>query len=149
MKTVSTFTRAVLALSLVSAVSSAHSAGLIEQILANPRVQALMGAPANVTNLLGVCKNDTYRASNPQSCADAANTDSVLKLPFEMRTVMSSPQSAKSLRDLCLAAQTTPQRESYLCVELLKADSKFAGTVANDQANRLLKSIMPENTDKN
>lgn len=140
MKTVSTLSRAALALSLLLAFSSAHSAGLIEQILANPRVQALIGAPANITNLLGVCKNDAYRANNPQSCADAANADTVLRLPFEMRTVMSNPTSAQSLRDLCLAAQNTAQRDSYLCAELAKTDSTFGASLANER-NRIMQEL--------
>jgi hypothetical protein len=133
MKTISTFSRATLALSLLLAFSSAHSAGLIEQILANPRVQALMGTPANVTNLLGVCKNDAYRNNNPQACADAVNADTVLRLPFEMRTVMSNPTSAQSLRDLCLAAQSTAQRDSYLCTQLASADKNFATSLSNQR----------------
>ena len=135
MTTISTFSRATLALSLLLAFSSAHSAGLLEQILANPQVQALMGTPANITNLLGVCKNDAYRANNAQACSNAVNADTVLKLPFEMRTVMSSPTSAQSLRDLCLAAQSTTQRDSYLCTQLAKADSSFATSLANQRNN--------------
>jgi hypothetical protein len=133
MKTVTTFTRCTLALSLLLTFSSAQSAGLLEQILANPQVQALMGAPANITNLLGVCKNDAYRANNAQACTNAVNADTVMKLPFEMRTVMSSPTSAQSLRDLCLAAQSTAQRDSYLCTQLAKADSSFATSLANQR----------------
>jgi hypothetical protein len=140
MKTASPLSRATLALSLLLAFSSAHSAGLIEQILANPRVQALMGAPANITNLLGVCKNDAYRTNNPQACADAANADTVLRLPFEMRTVMSNPVSAQSLRDLCLAAQNTAQRDSYLCAELAKTDGTFGASLANER-NRIMQEL--------
>ncbi len=144
MKTVSTLSRAALALSLLLAFSSAHSAGLIEQILANPRVQALMGAPGNITNLLGVCRNDTYRNNNPQACADAVNADTVMRLPFEMRTVMSNPTSAQSLRDLCLAAQSTVQRDSYLCTQLAKADSSFATSLTNQRNNSQGWSASPE-----
>jgi hypothetical protein len=149
MKTNFSTSRTVGGLLLLLAVSSAHSAGVLEQILANPRVQAMLGKPTEVVSALNLCKNDSYRASNQQACADAVHTDNVLKLPIEMRTVMSYPQSAQSLRDLCLAAQTTAQRGSYLCVELLKADSTFASAVNADQANRMLKSIMPQNTDRN
>jgi hypothetical protein len=135
MKTVSIFSRATLALGLLTTFSSANSAGLLEQILANPQVQALIGAPANITNLLGVCKNDAYRANNAQACANALNADTVLRLPFEMRTVMSNPTSAQSLRDLCLAAQSTVQRDSYLCTQLANADSNFATSLANQRNN--------------
>lgn len=149
MKPIFSTARTVGSLLLLLAVSSAHSAGVLEQILANPRVQALLGKPTEVVSALNLCKNDAYRAGNAQACADAVHTDSVLKLPIEMRTVMSYPQSAQSLRDLCLAAQTTPQRSSYLCVELLKADSTFASAVNLDQVNRTLKSMTPESTDRN
>jgi hypothetical protein len=136
MTILSTFTRATLVLSLFFAFSSAHSAGLIEQILANPRVQALMGAPANVTNLMGLCKNDAYNRANAQVCADAVNADMVLKLPFEMRTVMSNAKSAQSLRDLCISAQGSAHRDSYLCIELARADGGFAATLAAERANK-------------
>ncbi len=137
MKTISNFSRATLALSLLLAFSSAHSAGLIEQILANPRVQALLGAPGNVSNTLGLCRVDSYRINNPQPCKDANDAATMLKLPFEMRTVMSNPVSAQSLRDLCLVAQSTTQQNSYLCAELAKADGTFASSIANER-NRIM-----------
>ena len=112
-----------------------HAAGLIEQILANPRIQSLIGKPLDVTNLLNLCGNDAYKKANVQTCAEAANAQMVLRLPFEMRTVMANPTSAQSLRDICLAAQTTQQANSYLCAELVKADSTFAAAIANARVN--------------
>lgn len=117
---------------LVPTVSSA--AGVLEQILANPRVQALLSKPLEVTNALNLCANEAFKSANVQTCAEAANAQIVLRLPFEMRTVMSNANSAQSLRDLCLAAQSTPQGNSYLCAELVKADSTFAAAVAAQKA---------------
>ena len=148
MKIIHNYSRITIALVLVLTAPVANAAGLLEQILGNPRVQALLGRPTDVVNSLNLCKNDAYRTTNSQTCADASNTDSILKLPIEMRTVMSNPQSAQSLRDLCLAAQTTPQRATYLCAELLKADTKFANAVSNDQSDRFMKSIQQPNSDK-
>jgi pantoate kinase len=114
-----------LAASSLFAAHTAHAQNILERILNNPNIQALLGRPADVTSLLGLCKNPSYQRANPQACQDAAQADMVLKLPFEMRTVMSNQRSAQSLRDICLAAQSTPQRDSYLCSELAKTDVDF------------------------
>jgi hypothetical protein len=117
---------------LVHANVSAQS-NIIERILANPKIQALIGKPAEITSLLNLCNNAPYQRANPQSCAEAAQADMVLKLPFEMRTVMSNQKSAQSLRDLCLAAQSTAQRDSFLCAELAKADQSFGVALTNER----------------
>ncbi len=124
------------------ALPSVHAAGVLEQILANPQIQALIGVPANVTNALNLCNNPAYKAGNAQTCANASNADMVLKLPFEMRTVMSNANSAQSLRDLCVAAQNTAQRDSYLCSQLAKADSTFAANLAAER-NRTNNNGLP------
>ena len=131
------FNRLIAAAAFVLALPSVHAAGVLEQILNNPQVQALIGVPANVTSALNLCSNPAYKAANAQTCANADNASMVLKLPFEMRTVMSSPSSAKSLRDLCLGVQASPLRDSYLCAELIKADSTFAASAANERARTL------------
>ncbi len=110
--------------------TQAHAqVNLIELILANPKVQALLGKPTELTNALRLCDTPRYKAANAQVCTEANQAAMVNRLPFEMRTVMSNSKSAQSLRDLCLSAQATPQRESYLCNELARADSSFAGTL--------------------
>ncbi len=101
-------------------------ANWIEQILNNPRVQALIGKPAEVLNQVQLCNNPAYRRSNAQACADADSASIASKMPLEMRLVMTNKNSAKALRDLCLAAQTTVQQGNYLCAELAKADKDFA-----------------------
>jgi hypothetical protein len=100
-------------------------ANLLEQILNNPKVQAHLGNTAKAANLLNACKNPAYSQRNAQACTEVRQAEMVYKLPFEMRTVMSNSKSAQSLRDLCIAAQNTPQRDSYLCTELAKADKDF------------------------
>jgi pantoate kinase len=119
---------------VVSSLLAAHNAqaqNILERILNNPNVQALLGKPAEVANLLGLCKNANYQRANPQICQDAGQAEMALKLPFEMRTVMGNQRSAQSLRDLCLAAQSTQQRDSYLCLELAKADISFGSAMQN------------------
>jgi pantoate kinase len=113
------------------AAHTAHAQNILERILANPNVQALLGKPADVANLLGLCQNTNYQRANPQVCQEASQAEMVLKLPFEMRTVMSTQRSAQSLRDLCLAVQSTQQRDSYLCSELAKADTSFSSAMQN------------------
>ena len=119
------------AASSLLAAHNAHAQNILERILNNPNVQALLGKPAEVANLLGLCKNANYQRANPQICQDAGQAEMVLKLPFEMRTVMGNQRSAQSLRDLCLAAQSTQQRDSYLCSELAKADISFGSAMQN------------------
>jgi hypothetical protein len=111
--------------SCLFAAHPAHAQSILERILGNPKIQALIGKPADITSMLNLCKNANYQRANQQACQEAAQAEMALKLPFEMRTVMSNQTSAQSLRDLCLAAQTTTQRDSYLCAELAKADSSF------------------------
>jgi hypothetical protein len=125
----------IVALSGVLLMPTAQAQSVLEKILANPKVQALIGKPTEVVNILGLCKNANYQRANAQACQDAANAEMALKLPFEMRTVMSNQRSAQSMRDLCIAAQATPQRDSYLCAELAKADGAFNAAMQGARAN--------------
>ena len=52
------------------------------------------------------------------------------RLPTEMRVLMSNTQSANSLREICAAVQGQPQTNSYLCVELRKAELAIGIQVA-------------------
>jgi hypothetical protein len=119
-------------LAVLSATPLAH-ANIIERILANPKIQALLGRPGDITGMLERCKNPNYQRVNQQACAEAQQADMMMKLPHEMRTVMSNPRSAQSLRDLCLAVQNMPQRESFLCAELTRADQNFAALAGERQ----------------
>jgi hypothetical protein len=109
--------------------NSPVQANTLEKILANPKVQALLGKPAELTNTLKLCDSANFRNANKSACEEAQQAAIVNKLPFEMRTVMSNSKSAQSLRELCVAAQSSAQRDSYLCLELAKADTAFAATL--------------------
>ena len=128
--------RIILTMSFVVSclVAMPAQANLIEQILNNPRVQALLGKPAEILNQSKQCEVPTFRKSNAQLCTDVDNAASANKMPFEMRTVMTNRTSAQALRDLCLAAQTTAQQSNYLCAELGKADKNFAAAAAAARA---------------
>jgi hypothetical protein len=123
------FLTLLIAMSALFVMHSAHAQNVLERILANPKVQALLGKPTEVISILGLCKNANYQRANAQACQDAANADMALKLPLEMRTVMSNSRSAQSMRELCIAAQSTAQRDSYLCAELAKADASFSAAL--------------------
>ncbi len=128
------------------AAQAVQAQSALERILNNPNVQALLGKPADVANLLGLCKNANYQRANAQVCQEAVQAEMVLKLPFEMRTVMSNQRSAQSLRDLCLAAQSTPQRDSYLCSELAKADTSFGSAMQNARTDQNTRSTGTDDT---
>jgi Na+/H+ antiporter NhaB len=111
--------------------TGAH-ANIIEQILNNPKIQALLGKPAEIVSQSQQCKNTNFRLSNAQLCTDVDNAEIASKMPMEMRTVMMNRVSAQALRDLCLVAVNAGQPNNYLCVELVKADKDFAA-VANSR----------------
>lgn len=139
MKCISHFSCLVMIASLSASLPA--NAGILEQILANPRINALLGKPADVLSALSTCKTESYRIANAQLCADAQNAETMLKIPMEMRTVMANPKSAQSLRDLCTVAQGGSNRDTYLCVELLKADSTFALTLAAERARSAAQNV--------
>jgi hypothetical protein len=114
--------------------STAHAENVLERILANPKIQALLGRPTEIVNSLKLCEDARYRNSNLQLCTEAQQAAMVSRLPFEMRTVMSNQKSAQSLRDICIAVQLTAVRDSYLCSELAKSDKDFADALQNTRA---------------
>jgi hypothetical protein len=99
---------------------------ILERILSNPKIQALLGRPTELITTVKLCEDTRYRSSNQQQCTEVQQAALVNRLPFEMRTVMSNPKSAQSLRDICIAVQFTAARDSYLCSELAKSDKEFA-----------------------
>ena len=111
--------------------ATSAQANFIEQILNNPRVQALLGKPLEIVNQSKQCEAAAFRKANAQLCTDVDNAAAANKMPFEMRTVMTNRTSAQALRDLCIAAQTTTQQNNYLCTELGKADKNFAAAAAS------------------
>jgi hypothetical protein len=120
-----TLLSALIATSALLAMPSAHAQNVLERILANPKVQELIGKPSDVLSALGRCGNANYQRSNSQLCESAMNADRALKMPVEMRLLMTNKQSAASLREMCIAAQPTHLANTYLCAELAKADKTF------------------------
>ena len=114
----------LLAAVMLAAQPSAH-AGLIEDLLALPAIQSLLGKVAELEPLVKRCEDLAYKQRNLQACQQAIQAAQLAKMPPELRAVMSTPPAAASLRDLCLAAVGKPAYDSYLCKELYKFDETF------------------------
>ncbi len=108
-------------LSLFCVLPHAH-AGLLDELLKNPNIQGLVNRP-DLGTLVAACRDATYRQANAANCTNVETAAVLNKLPVEMRVLMNNPQSAASLRDICAAVAPLPQTNSYLCVELRKAES--------------------------
>ena len=112
---------AVAAVSLLCSLPYAH-AGLLDELLKNPNIQGLVNRP-DLGTLVAACRDATYRQANTANCTNVETAAVLTKLPVEMRAVMNNPQMAASLRDICGAVAQMPQTNSYLCVELRKAET--------------------------
>ena len=97
-------------------------AGLLDELLKNPNIQGLVNRP-DLGMLVAACRDATYRQANAANCTNVETAAVLNKLPPEMRAVMNNPQMAASLRDICAAVAPMPQTNSYLCVELRKAET--------------------------
>lgn len=109
------------ALALFCLLPQAH-AGLLDELLKNPNIQGLVNRP-DLGTLVAACRDATYRQANAANCTNVETASVLNKLPAEMRAVMNNPQMAASLREICAAVAPTPQTNSYLCVELRKAET--------------------------
>ena len=114
-------TSSLIAIWIFAASTHAH-AGLLDDLLRNPTIQALMNR-GDLTTLVSSCQNANYRRNNQTQCVNAENALVISKLPSEMRAVMGNQQSANSLRELCSQAQSTAVANSYLCAELRRAET--------------------------
>ncbi len=112
---------AVAAVSLLCMLPQAN-AGLLDELLKNPNIQGLVNRP-DLSTLVAACRDATYRQANAANCTNVETASVLNKLPPEMRAVMNNPQMAASLREICAAVAPTPQANSYLCVELRKAET--------------------------
>ncbi len=112
---------AVAAVSLLCMLPQAN-AGLLDELLKNPNIQGLVNRP-DLSTLVAACRDATYRQANAANCTNVETASVLNKLPPEMRAVMNNPQMAASLREICAAVAATPQANSYLCVELRKAET--------------------------
>lgn len=120
---------------LAAAMLMAHpaaQAGLIEDLLALPAIQSLLGRIPELEPLVKRCDDPVYRQRNLELCQRATQAAELAKMPPELRAVMASPPAAASLRQLCVAVIGQPAQSSYLCAELGKFDTAF-----QDQARRV------------
>jgi len=100
-------------------------AGFLEDLLARPAIQNLLGRQSDLQVTVRNCTNAAFRQRNLAGCEQAEQAARLAAMPPELRAVMSVPASSASLRELCLIAQSTPQKNTHLCAELFKADAGF------------------------
>ena len=104
-------------------------AGIIEDLLASPTIQSLLGRQPELQAAIQKCADARFRQRNASLCQQAEEAARLARVPPELRAVLASPSSAASIRELCLAVQTGPVQNSYLCAELVKADASFKALV--------------------
>ena len=100
-------------------------AGVLEDLLAIPAIQSLLGRAPELQATVQRCADTRYRQRNATVCLQAEQAARLARVPPELRAVLAVPTASASLRDLCLTAQGTKIQETYLCVELGKADTTF------------------------
>lgn len=108
-------------------------AGIIEDLLAIPAIQSLLGKLPELQSVVMRCNDARYKQREAKLCQQAEEASRLARMPAELRFVMSNPTAAASMRELCLAVQSTPVRNSYLCVELARADVAFGVQVQQQQ----------------
>ena len=79
----------------------------------------------DVRSILLRCSDPTYQQRNAVACKHAEDARALAAMPIELRMLMSKPEMAGSMRELCLSAQMGALRNSYLCAELYKAEAGF------------------------
>lgn len=119
------FRMALLMVAVLLTAQPAAQAGVIEDLLAIPAIQSLLGRIPELDSLVKRCQNITYKQRNATLCQQATQAYQLAKMPPELRAVMSTPPAAASLRALCLAAVGTPAYNGYLCTELYRFDDTF------------------------
>ncbi|MEO6624514.1 MAG: hypothetical protein ABIN37_06755 [Burkholderiaceae bacterium] len=112
----------------------AAQAGILEDLLAVPAIQSLLGRVPELQATVQRCTDARYKQRNAGTCLQAENAARLARVPAELRAVLSVPASAASLRDLCLAVQQTKMQETYLCTELGKADTGFKTLIEQRRA---------------
>lgn len=116
-------------------------AGLIEELLAVPAIQSMLGRQPELQAMVQRCSDLRYQQRNPKLCQQADDVSRLARVPPELRTLLSNPVTAASIREICIAVQGKPVENSYLCSELIKADTGFRLRVdqqrqTNEQQNR-------------
>lgn len=110
---------------LVLMAQPAAQAGVIEDLLAIPAIQSLLGRMPELNPLVMRCQDVAYQQRNATVCQQATQAYQLAQMPSELRAVMSTPPAAASLRALCLGAIGTPAYNGYLCSELSRFDATF------------------------
>ena len=114
----------IIAAAFAATLNFAH-AGVIEDLLAIPAIQSLLGRQPELAALANRCIDANYRQRNQATCKQAEEAVRLAKIPPEVRAVLARPAAAASLRELCLGVQATPLAATYLCSELGKAEVGF------------------------
>lgn len=122
-------------------------AGLIEDLLARPAIQSLLGQP-DLKALMQRCSDASYRQKNAAICQQVEAANRLARIPPEVRSLLASPASAASIRELCLAVQVTSARNSYLCKELTIADLDFAALARNADTARQQQQVQDRQLDR-
>ena len=113
------------AIVVFAAAASAAHAGIVEELLAVPAIQSLLGRVPELQAAVQRCANAGFRQRNIAICEQAEAAARLARIPPELRTLLSNPAAASSIRELCLAVQSGALQNSYLCAELAKADIGF------------------------
>lgn len=105
-------------------------AGILEDLLAIPAIQSLLGRQSELPAIARQCDNIHFRMANSTLCQQARQAEILAKMPPQLRSLLGHAPSAQSLRELCVGAIGTPTQGSYLCAELAKGDSVFQAQAA-------------------
>jgi len=116
----------------------AAQAGIIEDLLAMPAIQAWLGRVPELAPLVQRCDDVNYRQRNLELCQQAAQAAQLARMPPELRAVMASPPAAASLRELCVAAIGKPAYNGYLCTQLYQYDENFKALSQRIQFDNLM-----------
>ena len=113
-------------------------AGILEDLLAVPAIQSLLGRASELQATVQKCADAKYKQKYAVACQQAEQANRLAKLPPELRAVLAAPPASASLREICLGVQSSPVQYSYLCAELGKADTGFKTQMDQKrQANEL------------
>lgn len=133
------------ALLLASAMLVAHpaaQAGIIEDLLALPAIQSLLGRIPELEPLVKRCDDAGFKQRNLELCQQAVQAAQLARMPPELRAVMATPVAAASLRELCIGAIGTRAYDGYLCTQLSRFDESFKALSQRIQFDNLMNRQM-------
>lgn len=115
-------------------VNSSAAAGKLEELLAIPAIQALLNKQVDLVTSLGRCTDAAYAQKNAVACQQAIQAQNLARLSPELRSILTKPALAASIRELCGVAYGTPKQNSVLCNELFVADPSYEADLARARA---------------